>query len=387
MENIKEIPREVTFEHSIPIDILDDLCSRFIINVPEEERKDFVRICFQIELAHWFYLDFYCADNNEEIPCKLKPCGIKEFVTHIFQHIPALKQYTNNLDKIFESWREYKQAVPTFGAILLNQDLTHVLLVQSYWAKSSWGFPKGKINQDEEPSHCAVREVLEETGFDITNLIDPNEFIESTVNDQVLRLYIIGGIQQDTKFHPRTRNEIKAVEWFSMADLPASKKDMTTKAKIGVGPNAFFMVLPFVKKIRRWIAENQLKGSTVRRQRYKSMGDLELSCNVPNSKPKKQNQFSLSLQSDIEDFNKFQSQRAINACLSPPNQSRNGRKERKPCFKRKLFNNNSDAEKNKPRSNNGIKNVSPRTILANNFSCQSWLNFKFDRLAIMEAWT
>lgn len=64
-----------------------------------------------------------------------------------------------SIDEVISTWREYKQAVPTYGAILLNEDLSHVLLVQSYWAKSSWGFPKGKVNQEEEPDRCAVREV------------------------------------------------------------------------------------------------------------------------------------------------------------------------------------------------------------------------------------
>lgn len=50
-------------------------------------------------------------------------------------------------------------SVPTYGAILMSTDLSHVLLVQSYWSKSSWGFPKGKVNEDEEPLHCAIREV------------------------------------------------------------------------------------------------------------------------------------------------------------------------------------------------------------------------------------
>jgi mRNA-decapping enzyme subunit 2 len=62
---------------------LNLFCSRFIINVPVEERKDLVRICFQIELAHWYYLDFYCADDKAEN--KLKPCGMKEFTAHMFQ--------------------------------------------------------------------------------------------------------------------------------------------------------------------------------------------------------------------------------------------------------------------------------------------------------------
>ena len=51
------------------------LCSsRFIINIPETELRDIVRVFFQIELAHWFYLDYYCAENPD-----VKSCGIKEF--------------------------------------------------------------------------------------------------------------------------------------------------------------------------------------------------------------------------------------------------------------------------------------------------------------------
>ena len=55
---------ETVSQHSIPLEILDDLGSRFIINVPEEERKDLIRICFQIELAHWFYVDEYVKGDE-----------------------------------------------------------------------------------------------------------------------------------------------------------------------------------------------------------------------------------------------------------------------------------------------------------------------------------
>jgi hypothetical protein len=51
-------------------------CRRFVINIPEEESRDPIRIFFQIELAHWFYLDFYCPENP-----KLRSCSIKEFST------------------------------------------------------------------------------------------------------------------------------------------------------------------------------------------------------------------------------------------------------------------------------------------------------------------
>lgn len=69
--------------HTISVDILDDLASRFIINAPDQERSDFIRICFQIELAHWFYLDFYCS-GGDDTKATLAPCGIKQFAHYIF---------------------------------------------------------------------------------------------------------------------------------------------------------------------------------------------------------------------------------------------------------------------------------------------------------------
>jgi mRNA-decapping enzyme subunit 2 len=60
-----------------------------------------------------------------------------------------------------------------------------VLLVQGYWSKSSWGFPKGKVNEEEAGHVCAVREVMEETGFDIGPYIDPGDYLEAVFNDQV----------------------------------------------------------------------------------------------------------------------------------------------------------------------------------------------------------
>ena len=37
--------------------------------------------------------------------------------------------------------------------------LVKCVLVQGYWSKSSWSFPKGKVNLDESEFDCAVREV------------------------------------------------------------------------------------------------------------------------------------------------------------------------------------------------------------------------------------
>ena len=84
--------------HSIPRDILDELAARFIIPMREEERKDLVRVCFLIEQAHWFYIDFYV--NNSEY--KLAQGTIKEFAQHIFNHIPFLRKHANRVEEIAE---------------------------------------------------------------------------------------------------------------------------------------------------------------------------------------------------------------------------------------------------------------------------------------------
>uniref|UniRef100_A0A3B3C6W4 m7GpppN-mRNA hydrolase n=1 Tax=Oryzias melastigma TaxID=30732 RepID=A0A3B3C6W4_ORYME len=242
----------------IPSSVLDDLCSRFILHIPSEERDNAIRVCFQIELAHWFYLDF-CLQNTPGAP----HCGIRDFAKAdiltsaliiLFHHCPFLLPHGEEVQKVLEQWKEYKMGVPTYGAIMLDESLENVLLVQGYLAKSGWGFPKGKVNEDEAPHDCAVREVMEETGFDIKKLICKDIFIEQKITDQLVRLYIIPGVSKDTKFNPKTRKEIRNIEWFSIEKLPCHRNDMTPKSKLGLAPNRFFMAIPFI----RYVYTNQL---------------------------------------------------------------------------------------------------------------------------------
>ena len=52
-------------------------------------------------------------------------------------------------------------------------------------------------------------QVFEETGFDVSKIINPDVYLENKMNDQVARLYIIENVPLDTKFQPKTRKEIK----------------------------------------------------------------------------------------------------------------------------------------------------------------------------------
>ncbi len=57
------------------------------------------------------------------------------------------------------------------GGIVLSEE--KILLVKNKKGDSSkdsepwWGYPKGHLEEDEKPSEAAVREVFEETGFEV----------------------------------------------------------------------------------------------------------------------------------------------------------------------------------------------------------------------------
>ncbi|KAL1454003.1 hypothetical protein WDU94_010300 [Cyamophila willieti] len=274
MDKLKEKP------YKIRRDILDDLCSRFVINIPHEERGDVIRICFQMELAYWFYLDFYCSEDDT-----LVKTGLKDFFFQMFHHIPSLTHFTHRIDQVLDDWRHYKMSVPTFGAILIDESLSQVLLVQSFFARASWGFPKGKVNQDELAVNCAIREVLEETGFDSSRLISGDSYLESTYNDQLTRLYLVPGVPFDFKFSPQTRNEIKACQWFPINELPSSRKEPKTVNINGVtlGTNSFFMIMPFIKRIKRFAHEQlKLRAQLRSKVRHKSVSDVVESSRQPS---------------------------------------------------------------------------------------------------------
>ncbi|EEH22778.2 hypothetical protein PABG_04989 [Paracoccidioides brasiliensis Pb03] len=239
-------------------DWLDDLCVRFIVNLPREELESVERICFQVEEAQWFYEDFI-----RPLDPNLPSLSLRAFALRIFQHCPLMSQWSHyHHSTAFSEFLAYKTRVPVRGAILLNQDMDEVVLVKGWKKNANWSFPRGKINKDEKDLDCAIREVYEETGFDIraAGLVKDEKkikYIEIPMREQNMRLYVLRGVPMDTVFEPRTRKEISKIQWYKLSELPTLKKSKLIETDGHNLSNKFYMVAPFLVPLKKWIAQQK----------------------------------------------------------------------------------------------------------------------------------
>lgn len=222
-----------------------------------------------------------------------------------------------------------------------------------------------QVNEGEEPHMCAVREVFEETGFDMAALLSPKDFIERQVMDRLVRLYLVVGVPRDTAFSPRTRKEIKAIEWFSIADLPSHKRDQAPRATLGLNANAFFMVMPFVKPLRKWIFSNRQRrihppppqqGCTTAANGAARLGITD----TEKLKQKQQQYFASLYQNDLAEMLRGREE----STQTPTEGQRAGAVQ-------------SGSAVRSPRRGGSRKNIVPA------FSSLAWTKFVLDRQALM----
>ncbi|PWZ01006.1 DCP2-domain-containing protein [Testicularia cyperi] len=256
---------------------LEDLSSRFIVNLPSDELSSIERICFQVEQAHWFYEDFL-RPLNPSLPSQ----SLRRFSSYLLHTasmtVPLIQRYITggsgqqDLEAAFDDFLKYKTRVPVCGAILLTENWNKCLLVKGWKSSAAWGFPKGKINQNEPERDCAIREVLEETGYDCSSLLpeDSKDYLDLTMREQRIRLYIVPGVKESTKFETLTRKEISKIAWFRLSDLPTWKKSKDPPPGLG---GKFYLISPFIGRLKQWIQSN--KHSHANRPDSRSDADAE----------------------------------------------------------------------------------------------------------------
>ena len=259
------------------LDWLDDLTVRFLLNLPSSELSSVPRLCFQVEEAQWFYEDFVRPAVAALGAPPLPSLPLRQFCLLLFQHCPLLSGFTGDQHlAAYEEFLAYKVRVPVRGAILLDDKMEKVVLVRGYKKGASWSFPRGKINKDEKDLDCAVREVYEETGYDAreAGLLPKNEndakYIDITMREQHMRLFVFRGVPEETYFEPKTRKEISKIQWYAIRDLPGFKKQKSGGDAISA--NKFYMVAPFLGPLKKWISLQKKKDQSRHSMRVESNG-------------------------------------------------------------------------------------------------------------------
>ncbi|CAJ1959489.1 unnamed protein product [Cylindrotheca closterium] len=259
---------------------LDDVHTRFLLNLPPSELASADRIFFQLEQAWWFYEDMLVDNNNNnngngndesEETTQLLPrfSTLKPFAKLLFDFSPL---FPNKEDAFQDMWHQfslYKRKISTYGTILLNKSGTHIIMCQT-WKGETWTFPAGKINQGESGIQAAARETYEETGFDPHCLFgltkewletDPSKVTwkhplpegksafsyEEPSTGKRRTCYICHGVPDDFDFAPVARKEVSDIQWFPIS----LQKDDTTGF-----PKKTFAVLPFMGRLKSWIRRN-----------------------------------------------------------------------------------------------------------------------------------
>jgi mRNA-decapping enzyme subunit 2 len=177
-----------------------------------------------------------------------------EFSNELFKRFDFLQPYLPMVENNIEKFKDYKSLVPVCGGILVNKNRTKLLLVQGYSkSRSTWTFPKGKINKNESEEDCAIRELKEEIGYDISDKIESSKFVTFYAEKKKkIKLFVIENVPENTIFQTQTRKEIGNIAWHTIEDIQKN----TSK---------YFYVSAFLKDVKKIIAspKKSLKNTNV----------------------------------------------------------------------------------------------------------------------------
>ncbi|KAF9764034.1 mRNA-decapping enzyme subunit 2 [Nosema granulosis] len=191
----------------IPLEILDSISVRFLIDIDPFELENSERLLFILEEAHWFLID------NYDVP-KI-PLG--DFISLMMSH----NSIRLNVSKAMQNFVKYRQSIKVYGAIILNKAMDKILVVKEDRRAKNYGLPKGKKSKDEDGVMCATREVYEEIGFDIKNKIVD---IPVTIFDKIT-FYFVFNVDENTPFKTQMNNEISEITWLEINRLEDLKSD------------------------------------------------------------------------------------------------------------------------------------------------------------------
>src|SRR6266852_7496267 len=123
------------------------------------------------------------------------------------------------------------------GGIVLRQARTPLVAVVRLRKRNEWVLPKGKLDAGETPRDAAEREVLEETGHDVS----VHEFLGTLVYESGGRSKVVHYWRMETNGGQayELMNDVRAVDWLPL-DAAVERLSRTHEQAFlaNVGPQA-----------------------------------------------------------------------------------------------------------------------------------------------------
>ncbi len=226
--------------------VIEELDSRFIIGLDPKVLVDSKLIFFKVQKAFWYYKDHFEGLIKAR---KAPSMNLEVFGQLLIEESAVLsKVYPHALrEKKYREWQEYLRRIPRLGGICINPGLDKVLMIQPFGRnRRCLQFPRGKLHAGERHSTAAAREVWEECGIRLENLIDENLFLEATVDATSHKLYIVYPVMEELAPSIQCNKEIEEILWFPIAQLPSPASEIEHQ-------KSFFGVAPFTNAIRSFV--------------------------------------------------------------------------------------------------------------------------------------
>ena len=151
---------------------------------------------------------------------KISSPMLKRIIGKIWEKMPPLLR----MKIVRTSQQKFTVSV---AAIIINENDEILLLDHVLRPAASWGIPGGFLNHDEQPSDGVRRELLEETGIELTNV---EMFQVRTIRRHIEILF-----RAEAVGTPLVKSrEINAVGWFRADNMPEnmSRRQRTVIEKL-----------------------------------------------------------------------------------------------------------------------------------------------------------
>ena len=133
--------------------------------------------------------------------------------------------YHPNHEEILKKFTKKIPLTVAAGGVVTNPK-GKVLFI---YRNDKWDLPKGKLDKGESIEDCAIREVMEETGAEVTieSLLGVYLWIHPQTRQQFLRIVYIAHLLREN-VSDQLDDGIHAVHWMDMDDILHRRRDLRT---------------------------------------------------------------------------------------------------------------------------------------------------------------